>query len=44
VPAALLAVSTTSAVLVGLSAVAALLGLLAFEWCFVMAGQGVANS
>jgi formate-dependent nitrite reductase membrane component NrfD len=44
VPAVLLAVSTTSALVVGLSAAAALVGLLAFEWCFVMAGQGVANS
>jgi Na+/proline symporter len=44
VPAVLLAVSTTSALLVGLSGAAALVGLLAFEWCFVMAGQGVANS
>jgi formate-dependent nitrite reductase membrane component NrfD len=44
VPAVLLAISTTSAPLVGLSAAAALVGVLAFEWCFVMAGQGVANS
>jgi len=44
VPAVLLAVGTTSAPLVGLSGAAALVGLLAFEWCFVMAGQGVANS
>ncbi len=44
VPAVLLALSSTSALLIGLSAAAALVGLLAFEWCFVMAGQGVANS
>jgi Fe-S-cluster-containing dehydrogenase component/formate-dependent nitrite reductase membrane component NrfD len=44
VPAVLLALGTTSAPLVGLSGAAALVGLLAFEWCFVMAGQGVPNS
>ena len=44
VPAVLLAFSTTSAALVGVAGGAALVGLLAFEWCFVMAGQGVANS
>jgi len=44
VPAVLLGFSTTSPALVGLSGAAALVGLLAFEWCFVMAGQGVANS
>jgi len=43
-PAALLAVSTTSRPVVGLGGAAALIGLLAFEWCFVMAGQGVPNS
>jgi Fe-S-cluster-containing dehydrogenase component/formate-dependent nitrite reductase membrane component NrfD len=43
-PAALFAVSTTSATVVGLAGAAALVGLGSWEWCFVMAGQGVANS
>jgi formate-dependent nitrite reductase membrane component NrfD/ferredoxin len=43
-PAALLAASTTSAAAVGLAGAAALVGLGSFEWCFVMAGQSVANS
>ena len=44
VPAVLLAFSTTSAASVGLAGAAALAGLLAYEWCFVMAGQAVTNS
>jgi Fe-S-cluster-containing dehydrogenase component/formate-dependent nitrite reductase membrane component NrfD len=43
-PVVLLALSTTSAVLVGIAGACALAGLLAYEWCFVMAGQAVTNS
>jgi len=44
VPALLLAIGSTSAIAVGLASVLALAGLLAYEWCFVMAGQAVPNS
>jgi len=43
-PAALLIFGQGAPLLVGLAGAVALAGLLAFEWCFVMAGQGVANS
>jgi Fe-S-cluster-containing dehydrogenase component/formate-dependent nitrite reductase membrane component NrfD len=43
-PAGLLGAASGSAVAAGLAGAGALAGLLAFEWCFVMAGQGVANS
>jgi Fe-S-cluster-containing dehydrogenase component/formate-dependent nitrite reductase membrane component NrfD len=44
VPAALLAAGFASPLLAGLAGAASLAGLLAYEWCFVMAGQGVPNS
>jgi Fe-S-cluster-containing dehydrogenase component/formate-dependent nitrite reductase membrane component NrfD len=44
VPLALLAFGWGAPVCVGAAGGFALVGLLAFEWCFVMAGQGVANS
>jgi formate-dependent nitrite reductase membrane component NrfD len=43
-PAALLAANRNSPLVVGIAGAGALAGLLAFEWCFVMAAQGVANS
>ena len=43
-PALVLLMAGTNWSLVGLSSVLALAGLLAFEWCFVMAGQSVPNS
>jgi formate-dependent nitrite reductase membrane component NrfD/ferredoxin len=43
-PTLLLSVGAFNAILVGLSALLGLGGLLAFEWCFVMAGQRVPNS
>jgi len=43
VPLALLAIPVSAAVL-GIASVLSLGGLLAFEWCFVMAGQSVPNS
>ena len=43
-PAALLAADRNSPLVVGIAGAGALAGLLAFEWCFVMAAQGVANS
>ena len=43
-PAVLLAAGRNSPLVVGIAGVGALAGLLAFEWCFVMAGQDVANS
>ncbi len=43
-PAALLAANRSSPLVVGIAGAGALAGLLAFEWCFVMAAQGVANS
>jgi len=43
-PALLLSMGASSAIVVGLSGLLALGGLLAFEWCFVMAGQRVPNS
>lgn len=43
-PLLLLFASSVSTVAAGLSGVLALGGLLAFEWCFVMAGQRVPNS
>ena len=33
-----------SAGVIGLASLLALVGLLIFEWCFVMAGQSVPNS
>jgi Ni/Fe-hydrogenase subunit HybB-like protein len=36
--------ATISAVLTGVAGACGLAGLLAFEWCFVMGGQAVANS
>jgi Fe-S-cluster-containing dehydrogenase component/formate-dependent nitrite reductase membrane component NrfD len=43
-PLLLLCLGASSAVLVGLSGLLGLGGLLAFEWCIVMAGQRVPNS
>ncbi len=43
-PAALLAANRNSPLVVGIAGAGALAGLLAFEWCFVMAAQDVANS
>jgi Ni/Fe-hydrogenase subunit HybB-like protein len=43
-PALLLLMAGTNWLLVGLSSVLAVAGVLAFEWCFVMAGQSVPNS
>jgi formate-dependent nitrite reductase membrane component NrfD len=43
-PAVMLGVCSASRLAVGVAGVGALTGLLAFEWCFVMAGQAVANS
>jgi len=43
-PAALLAANRSSPLVVGIAGAGALAGLLAFEWCFVMAAQGVPNS
>ena len=43
-PAVLLAAGRNSPLAVGIAAACVLAGLLAFEWCFVMAGQDVANS
>jgi Fe-S-cluster-containing dehydrogenase component/formate-dependent nitrite reductase membrane component NrfD len=43
-PALLLLVGASHSIIVGLSGLLALAGLLAFEWCFVMAGQSVPNS
>ncbi|MBZ5681670.1 MAG: polysulfide reductase NrfD [Acidobacteriia bacterium] len=43
-PAALLLVSMSNRLVVGLAGALALAGLLIFEWCFVMAGQSVPNS
>ncbi|MGA2594406.1 MAG: 4Fe-4S dicluster domain-containing protein [Bryobacteraceae bacterium] len=44
VPALLLSIGSASAIAVGLAAVLVLAGLLAFEWCLIMAGQAVPNS
>jgi Fe-S-cluster-containing dehydrogenase component/formate-dependent nitrite reductase membrane component NrfD len=43
-PAALLAADRNSPLVVGIAGAGVLAGLLAFEWCFVMAAQGVPNS
>jgi len=43
-PAALLIFGWCSPLAVGFAGAGVLAGLLAFEWCFVMGGQGVANS
>ena len=43
-PAVLLAAGRNSPLVLGIAGAGALAGLLAFEWCFVMAGQNVANS
>ena len=43
-PALLLAADRSSPLVLGIAGGGALAGLLAFEWCFVMAGQDVANS
>jgi Fe-S-cluster-containing dehydrogenase component/formate-dependent nitrite reductase membrane component NrfD len=43
-PVMLLSFGASNAVLAGLSGLLGLGGLLAFEWCFVMAGQRVPNS
>ena len=43
-PAALLVANRSSPLVAGIAGDGALVGLLAFEWCFVMAAQGVANS
>jgi len=43
-PAAVLVTYHNSPVALGVAGAGALVGLLGFEWCFVMAGQGVANS
>jgi Fe-S-cluster-containing dehydrogenase component/formate-dependent nitrite reductase membrane component NrfD len=43
-PAVLLGIGAANATLLAVSGFLALFGLLAFEWCFVMAGQAVPNS
>ena len=43
-PLALLALGSANPLIVAGAVVLALAGLFAFEWCFVMAGQGVPNS
>lgn len=43
-PVLLLSVGAANAIVVGLASLLGLGGLLAFEWCFVMAGQHVPNS
>ena len=43
-PAALLVANRSSPLVAGIAGAGALVGLLAFEWCFVMAAQDVANS
>jgi Fe-S-cluster-containing dehydrogenase component/formate-dependent nitrite reductase membrane component NrfD len=43
-PGLLLALGASSSIVLALAGVFALAGLLAFEWCFVMAAQGVPNS
>jgi len=43
-PAALLVANRSSPLVAGIAGAGALVGLLAFEWCFVMAAQGVPNS
>ena len=43
-PAGLLAADRNSPLVMGIAGAGVLAGLLAFEWCFVMAGQDVANS
>jgi hypothetical protein len=43
-PLLLLLAGAANAAAAGLSGLLALGGLLAFEWCFVMAGQRVPNS
>src|SRR5579871_572006 len=43
-PLSLLAVPPANALFVPIASVLSLLGLLSFEWCFVMAGQSVPNS
>lgn len=40
----LILLASSSRILGGIAAVCALIGLLIFEWCFVMAGQSVPNS
>jgi Fe-S-cluster-containing dehydrogenase component/formate-dependent nitrite reductase membrane component NrfD len=44
IPILLLLLGMSNRVLVGLAAICSLIGLLLFEWCFVMAGQSVPNS
>jgi formate-dependent nitrite reductase membrane component NrfD len=44
IPALLLFLAFGDRVVEGVAAVLALIGLLVFEWCFVMAGQSVPNS
>jgi Fe-S-cluster-containing dehydrogenase component/formate-dependent nitrite reductase membrane component NrfD len=44
IPVLLLSVGASHASIVGLSSLLVLGGLLAFEWCFIMAGQCVPNS
>ena len=43
-PLAVLTIASANTILVDISVVLPLGGLFAFEWCFVMAGQGVPNS
>jgi hypothetical protein len=43
-PAVLLAADNNSYFVSGIAGAASLAGLAVFDWCFVMAGQGVANS
>lgn len=43
-PVALLLIAMSNRIVVALASVLALMGLLIFEWCFVMAGQSVPNS
>jgi hypothetical protein len=43
-PLLLLMIGSANAIVLGVAVLLALGGLFAFEWCFVMAGQGVPNS
>jgi Fe-S-cluster-containing dehydrogenase component/formate-dependent nitrite reductase membrane component NrfD len=43
-PVVLLAAARNSALVVGIAGAGALVGLLGYEWCFVIAGQDVVNS
>jgi len=44
IPMVVLVIANSNRMLIGLASALALVGLLIFEWCFVMAGQSVPNS